>query len=368
MKKKLITLLLVVVLLAAVLVVFFLIKDSNEKKEKQSQDIKTEAVSQTEVKDIEGITYVSESTSYEAVSLVREKDIWYYEEDKEFPLDQNYVTNNMVLTAAEASANKTLDNPADDLSQYGFDHPRTQITLHKVTGDTVHMMIGDYNESVEGYYLKVDGDDKIYLVDGQMVFAYDMSVYEIADKEDYPLVEESSFVHMKVQNKEKTLEFAGEVEEHAKEQIVDNSYMEKVKTWKVSQDGGVYKIGNQTAIQELLASLSALDYSRMMDYKPDQKTLESYGLGKDAITLTVDYQVLDEKTARQVEISDGITEIVCDTIDKQYVLKIGNLLPEDGYNESEYYVAMEGSVAVYSINAETLNNLVQLNAAPYTGN
>lgn len=365
MKKKFITLLVVVILLAVLLVVFFCLKDSNEKKEKDAQEIKTEAVSQTEVKDIEGIIYASESTSYEAVSLVREKDIWYYEEDKEFPLDQNYVTNNMVLTAAEASANKTLDNPTEDLTQYGFDNPRTEITLRKINGDTVHMVIGDYNESVEGYYLKVDGDDKIYLVDGQMVFAFDMSVYEIADKEDYPLVEESSFVHIKAQKGEKTLELAGEVEENAKEQIVNSSYMEKMKTWKISKNGGTYQKGNQEAIQELIANLSAMDYSGMMDYKPDKKALERYGLGEDAMTLTVDYQVLDEMTARQVEIEDGITEIVCDTIDKQYVLKIGNPVPEDGYSEPEYYVAMEGSVAVYSVTAETLRNLVEFNEEAY---
>lgn len=359
-KKKvrlLVCIFLFVVVTIALVFVRQLTKDKKEpKKEAQS-------VSQTQVKDIEGLVYRSESTNGEEISLVRKKDVWYYEKDKEFPLDQAYVTNNMVLTAAQATANRKLENPSEDLSEYGLDDPSTTIILKKITGDEVTMHIGSYNTNVEGYYLKVEGDDAIYLVDGQMVFAFDMSIYEIADKEEYPLVEEGSFVHVRILKEKKVLEFKGEVEENAPKYVSKDSYMEQEKTWSVSDNGTAYRKGNQQAVKELIAKMAAFDYSKMIAFHADEEQKRQYGLDEEhAVVLTVDYQVLDETTARQVEIEDGITEIQCDTLDKRYELYIGDKTPNDGFDEEEYYVCMKDSDVIYTMSAESLEDIVQMNA------
>jgi len=83
------------------------------------------------------------------------------------------------------------------------------------------------------------------------------------------------------------------------------------------------------------------------------------------VVLTVDYEVLDETTAREVEGEDGISEIVCDTIEKQYVLRIGNQIPEDGFSDPEYYVCLEGSDVIYTITVESLENIVNISADKY---
>lgn len=363
MKKKTKHLIVTGVLLVFVIILLLVI--TNLMKENQEGEKEQKAVSQTAVKDIEAITYTSESTSGEAVTLIRENDIWYYEADRDFPLDQEYVTNNMVLTAAEATANKTLDNPTDNLEDYGLEDPVVTIILKKITGDEVKMSIGSYNESVEGYYLKVEGEDAIYLVDGQMVFSFDMGIYDIADKEDYPYVEEGSFVHVKVEKDGQTTEFKGEVEDNAPEYLTDDYYLEKEKTWKLAKNGGSFKKGNQENIKELITKLAILDYARLIDYHADENDLKAFGIDEKAILLTVDYQVLDETTAREVEGSDGITEIVCDTLDKQYVLRIGDALPEDGFHDPEYYVSLEGSDVVYTMTEDSISAIVEMNAKDY---
>lgn len=360
--KKAVRLIVAAVFLVIVIAAFVAVKYLT-KEEVETIEIKP--VSQTAVKDIVGVTYISESTSGEAVTLIRENDIWYYEKKKEFPLDQDFVTNTMVAVAAQATANRTLDNPSEDLSQYGFDDPTSTITLKKITGDEVKMTIGSYNEGVEGYYLRIDGDNNIYLVDGQMVFAFDMSVYEIADKEDYPFVEEDSFVHFCVKKGDTTVEFRADEEEDAKEYITDNYYLEKERIWKISKNGAVYKEGNQETIQELVTTIASIDYSKLIEYGADETLKETYGLGEDAVLLTVDYQVLDETTARQEEGEGGISEIVCDTLDKQYVLRIGYEVPEDGFSDPEYYVCMDNSDNIYTIGAESLESIVNMDAKSY---
>lgn len=359
MKKKLISLSVVAVLLAVLTAVFIWINGRNQEENNSSNQ--PEPVSQTQVKDIEGITYTSESTSGEAVSLVRREDIWYYEKDEDFPIDQEYVTNTMVLSAAQATANKTIEKPEDDLSQYGLDHPAVTIVLKKINGEEVRMSIGSYNESVQGYYLQVEGEDKLYMVDGKLVFAFDMSLYEIAYKETFPLVEESSFTHIKIEKDAHMLEYKGVVEKDAEERLTEDFYREKVKTWKVSEDGSMYSDGDQQAITQLITQLSGLSFSKMIEYHADESVKERYGLTDGAVRLTVDYQVLDETTARQVEVADGITETVCDTLDKQYVLLIGSLAPDDGYSEPEYYVSLEGSQVIYTISETELHSVVEMN-------
>ncbi len=363
MKKKAVRLAVAAALLAVLTTAFFVIKNLTKKEEKQGPI----TVSQTPVKDIEGITYRCEATKGEPISLVREKDIWYYEKDKEFPLDQVFVTNTMAVSAAEAvsKAERTIENPEEDLSQYGLDQPVLTVILKKITGDEVKLNVGSYNAGVEGYYLQVEGDQKLYLIDATMVFAFDVSVYDIADKEDYPYVEAGSFTHIAVQKGSKMVELKGEVQKDSQEVLSKQYYLEKEKTWSVSQDGSAYQEGNQTAVQELISQLASFDYSKMIEYRADEKKREEYGLGDKAVILTVDYQVLDETTAKQVEIANGVTETVCDTLDKQYVLRIGDKVPEDGYSEPEYYVCLEGAEVVYTIRAELLDPVVNIRAESF---
>lgn len=363
MKKKTKRLIIVGVLLVVVIALLFVVMELV--KEDEDQDRQVEPVSQTEVLDIEGITYTSPSTSGEAVTLVREDDIWYYEEDKEFPLDQKYVTNNMVLTAAETVADKELEGVSGQLSDYGLDKPYVTIILKKITGDEVKMSIGAYNESVEGYYLKIDGRDSLYLVDGQLPFAFDMSVYEIADMEDYPYVEVNSITHIKVENDNGVSEFQPVVKDNAASYVTEQYYLEKEKTWQVSKNGAAYKDGNQESITEFLTQLTSIDYASMIEYRADEKVMAQYGIDKECVLLTVDYEILDENTARQVEGADGITEIVCDSVDVQYVLRIGDKVPEDGFSDPAYYVSLEGSNVVYTISAESISYIMDMNASNY---
>ena len=51
----------------------------------------------------------------------------------------------------------------------------------------------------------------------------------------------------------------------------------------------------------------------------------------------------------------------CDTIDKQYVLLIGNEKAGDSFHDPAYYVCLQGSKIVYTIDAESLSYV--MNAA-----
>lgn len=365
MKKKAVRLAVIFVLLVAVIAALLIVLKQTKEEEPEKKEQK--AVSQTEVEDIEKLTYSCEATSGESVTLVREKNIWYYDKDRDFPLDQEYVTNTMVKTASQATANQTIENPDGNMSSYGLDNPVLTIVLGKITGEEVTMHVGSYNESVEGYYLKVEGDSNLYLINGELVFGFDMTIYEIADKEDFPLVEKTSFTHIKIERPDSVTEFKGEIEEGAETYISEKDYVEKIKTWKISDNGAVYKTGNQDKAQALIEQLASFDYDSMVAYHvtDEERSSAKYGFDTTKTVLTVDYEVLDETTARQVEGEGGINEIVCDTIQKQYVLEIGARVPENGFDDPAYYVSLAGSDVIYTMTADMLDVVVNMNAKDY---
>ena len=77
---------------------------------------------------------------------------------------------------------ETLDS-YDSLSDYGFDKPQNTITV--TVGDkTTTFYIGDYNDMVSEYYLKMEGDDAVYLVDSTLKDTFSKTADSLVKEED----------------------------------------------------------------------------------------------------------------------------------------------------------------------------------------
>ena len=71
----------------------------------------------------------------------------------------------------------------DDLSDYGLDSPQNSITV--TCGETSKTFaIGDYNEMLAEYYLKVDGDDSVSLVDSTLLNAFSRETQSLVKAEE----------------------------------------------------------------------------------------------------------------------------------------------------------------------------------------
>ena len=81
------------------------------------------------------------------------------------------------VTAAEAITDY------DSLSDYGLDQPQNTITV--TCGDeTTTIDIGDYNEMLSEYYVKVSGDEKVYLMDSTLKDAFSKTADTMVVQED----------------------------------------------------------------------------------------------------------------------------------------------------------------------------------------
>ena len=104
-----------------------------------------------------------------------------YDDDNSLQLDADNI-NTMLGKLNGVIALETLDS-YDSLSDYGLDKPQNTITV-TVKDKTTTFYIGDYNDMVSEYYLKMKGDDAVYLVDSTLKDTFSKTPDTLVKEED----------------------------------------------------------------------------------------------------------------------------------------------------------------------------------------
>lgn len=366
MNKKIKRLLLVVVVLALLVGTYFVLTKFVIKKDSESKVQKDNvAVSQVGADNIVSFTYKCEDTDNKELTLVKNKDNeWHYSQEETFPINQSYVTK-MAESLSNVEAERIiLADEADELSEYGFDNPLVTIDFEEKDGTKHSYYIGNENASTENYYFRMEGDENVYQINADLKVMFMMGLYDLFDMETFPKVEESSFKEIDIKSGDKHLKVKSVVEDDAKEVMTSDDYMEKEITWYAAKDGEEYKKGNQITLQAMIDEMTEYYFFRAVDYNVDETGRSKYGLDKPSAVINVKYQVLDETTAELVEVADGINEVQCDTIDKEYTLYVGNKTSDTNYAD-DYYVYTEGSNKVYTMEAASLTRMLELDVESY---
>lgn len=169
MKKQKIQMIVIVVILLLGIVAYFVANQYTKKQEQRDKDSETQGQVSLSVIDpdsVDAFSYIVDGTTY---SYTKSGDTWTCENDTTLKLDSDSIAtllgNLKKITAAEA-----IDS-YDSLSDYGLDQPQNTITV-TCGGETTTIDIGDYNEMLKEYYIKLSGDDKVYLMDSTLKDAF----------------------------------------------------------------------------------------------------------------------------------------------------------------------------------------------------
>ncbi len=361
MSKKVKKLLIIVTVLLLLVAAYFVITKFVIKKENKTDNNKDNvAVSQIGSENIVSFSYKCEDTDFKEITLVKNSDNeWHYIEDDNFPVNQTYVTN-MAKSISEVKAERIISSEeAGDLKEYGFDNPVVSISFEERDGTKHNYFIGNENTSTENYYFRMDGDSNVYQINADLKVMFMMGLFDLFDMEPFPKVEESSFREIDIKCQNQHMRVKSVIEDDAEEHIGTNDYMEKDITWYAANGEEEYKKGNQITLQAMIDEMVDYAFFRAVDYKLDDSKKKKYGFDKPTAVINVKYQVLDETTAELVEVADGINEIQCDTIDKEYTLYIGKKSNDTDYAD-DYYVNIEGSDKVYTMESSVLSRMVTL--------
>lgn len=296
MKNKTVKMLIALVTLGVVCGAYAGVKNYTAKQEEQEETEQEEVAPVTEI-DAETLNSIKFLVGGKEESFTKEEDVWKKTDDKDFPVNQTTLED-----AAESlsgiAAERVLED-VDDLSEYGLDDPDNTITIGQEDETKTIIHVGMLNESTSQYYINKDYDENtVYVVDSGEIesFMNVQSVYDYAEKEEFPEVEAASITEIKVEKEE---------DSYTMEKNPDTDF------WYISGNIGDTKYESEKAdtaqASTLTSSINGLEFSDLIDYNCEDDA--QYGFDAPYAVVTVNYEE-EAETEETVESSDseGVSE------------------------------------------------------------
>ena len=214
----------------------------------------------------EGITALTLSDDTQVLRFRRDGDIWYWQDDETFPLDQASMPT--LLEAAAAMTAAPSVPAGDDLSAYGLDDTKTSLSV-TADGETLTFTRGDQAASGD-WYLRCTEDGTVRTVSDDTVKVFqllDGSIYDMAVLPTLPAITMDTLYTAAITG-------AGGVQINLR--VVD----------------GVRKVGSRDVTAEtaaLMDELSQLAVTACVDYDPAEGAAAVCGLDAPEAVLTLTY-------------------------------------------------------------------------------
>ena len=174
MKKQKIQILILLVLCIVCVGGYFIIRNHTFETEEE-----TVSVDVTNF-NMDDVTELIISGDHE-VHLVKTDDAWTESSLPDETIKESTV-NTLLNEIANITTTETVVEAPEDLSQYGLEEPFRTITAVLSDGTQVVIYAGNKSDLLSEYYIKVEGDDNVYLVSSNMV----MDIFNVLIKpEDF---------------------------------------------------------------------------------------------------------------------------------------------------------------------------------------
>lgn len=158
MKKNYLIIILLAVLAIGLGVLYFLLKNGTNPQEQQTASYFT--IKTIDTQQIDRVVLQSGEFTGE---FLKSNGGWIREEEGVFPVKQSAVDNIVSIIAANLRAFSKVENPAA-LSEYGLDNPLAALKLYNGESLLLELLVGRKHPSQEKYYMKIAGDDNVYIV------------------------------------------------------------------------------------------------------------------------------------------------------------------------------------------------------------
>ena len=257
------------------------------------------------------------------VTLTHEDGTWTNNDDTDFPVDQDYVSD-MVAHFESVHASFVIED-VTDYSQYGLDSPEATVTFTTADGEKV-MTFGTFSTIDEKRYICVDGGN-VYLIDEDLLEDVSADIEDYLDRDqvtDYSQLTE--------------LIVTGDSSIHAVyDPDGDYTYTDAYDYYSV--DGDEHQPLSSDKIASYLSTLTSMDLSKYETYKATPDDLKEYGLDNPSLTVKVTGDIASEE----------------DEDSKESQSQSIYLAHEKDADKA--YLYFDGSSIVYTIDSETYDKI-----------
>lgn len=345
-KIVIITFLALIVLVGGYIAMSMLIPEEEESEETEEDEV----VYTVEEDTINEITYTNKNGTIE---LVLKKDKWSSPTDKTCPVNE-YTVDAMLSALESVKSSTTIEKKDIDRKEFGLDNPSLVIDFTQKDGTKTTYTLGTLNEVVSKYYFQVSGDDKAYLIDTTMYNSFDYDLLKLAKVEEYPSVGTQDVADYTLTLDGKTLYFVDSKDAAHKKN--DSEIPECV--WKYGTRKDKLKKMDTDLADSMIQAISGLTNTECVTYNLTDKDLKKCGLDHPKMSLTVHYTKMEQEDGdeeEEITDTDDVTEEKKDAkiIDCEFTVYFGDTNADSG----EYYVHMDGSNAIYTMNVSGINTL-----------
>lgn len=369
-KGKMAACLILLVLLLAVLVVLTK-KNSTADADSSSSDSGADAEKVVDFSK-DDVTALSFQINGETVSFTKtagddDTDIWTYDQEDGFPLDESKITSVLSSLSSMTAERVIEDDEIDSMADFGLETPSQEVVV--TAGDektTIH--VGDKNSSSRYYIYLNDDTSKVYLVSTSLETMFPSDMMEWATTESMPSVTAENITKLQVEGENGyTL---------TKEVSAADSALQ-TDEWQVVDADGAAHGGDADSIGTMTSAVASLSFGDLVTYNASD--LSQYGLDQPKTTIRVHYteeqEVETDDTTTADTSSDSTTdsassdstatssssETTTVTVEKDLVLYVGNA-NEDG---GSYYVKLDGSNEVHLMTASNVETFTGKKASDF---
>ena len=369
-KGKMAACLILLVLLLAVLVVLTK-KNSTADADSGSSNSGADAEKVVDFSK-DDVTALSFQIDGETVSFTKtagddDTDIWTYDQEDGFPLDEGKITN-VLSSLSSMTAERVIEgDEIDSMADFGLETPSQEVVV--TAGDektTIH--VGDKNSSSRYYIYLNDDTSKVYLVSTSLGTMFPSDMMEWATTESMPSVTAENITKLQVEGENGyTL---------TKEVSAADSALQ-TDEWQVVDADGAAHGGDADSIGTMTSAVASLSFGDLVTYNASD--LSQYGLDQPKTTIRVHYTEEQEVEADDTTTADTSSDSTTDsassdstatssssetttvTVEKDLVLYVGNA-NEDG---GSYYVKLDGSNEVHLMTASNVETFTGKKASDF---
>jgi hypothetical protein len=290
---------------------------------------------------VTSLHYVREDAD---LTLTQQDGTWISKDEPGRPINQDYVK--AILNAInDINADRIISEKPENLADYGLSEPAASLEATASDGTAVTLKIGNEAGASLGYYGLVNTDGIVYLLPIEIGTALQYNNIQMTAVPESPGITASDICYLNIDSRD------GEDYEIKN---TDGSELDNMGsslyTWQILKPYGEGYSADSSKISEIQSNYTGFSYKSCVDYKGTDLSL--YGLDNPAAAIAIGYYEAaatptpdsgtDSQTARKVS---------------EYKIYVGNKDAEDNY-----YVRIDGSDAVYTIGASSIDKMLQLDA------
>lgn len=297
MKRNKLVILLVV--LAGLVSIYFLLSVYNKQTDRKAKE--KEEAEQIHLVETDSLTRIGYTDGSSSMAFTREDGTWYYDKDKEIPINQSTLEV-LEKNITDLVAVRKLRDP-DELKDYGLTSPIYEVTYADEDGSEHTIHVGD--AAGENYYASLDDGTDVYTIDSTLTENLAFDLKDIVANDEVPSIGSGN-----------------------------------IKKVEVTEAGKTTIYSDEDDLSELAGGFGTLSLTDCVDYHVSEENLNKYGLAES------------ERTTAVATYKDSDSEE-----NKTFTVYIGKET-EDGINQ---YLMVDGSKMVYQVSKEVVDNMITVN-------